>query len=153
MVLQGLNKDIHPSILNRLSESGSRGQQPKQRGPGLPLPRHLLQLFQRDTEAFPRQLRDIIPPACPGSSPGSPPHRTCLEHLPIEASRGRLTKCPNHLNWLLSTWRSSGSTPSLSRIADLLTLSLRESLAILWRKLILAACIRDLVLSVTTQSS
>ncbi len=25
---------------------------------------------------------------------------------------GILTRCPNHLNWLLSTWRSSGSTLS-----------------------------------------
>ncbi|KAL7827210.1 hypothetical protein SRHO_G00329280 [Serrasalmus rhombeus] len=31
-----LHPSINPSTVNRLSESGSRGQQPKQRGPGLP---------------------------------------------------------------------------------------------------------------------
>ncbi|MEQ2182505.1 hypothetical protein GOODEAATRI_023077 [Goodea atripinnis] len=54
---------------------------------------------------------------------------------------------PSHPNWLLSMWKSSGSTPSPSRMAELLTLSLRECPATLRRKLILAACIRDLVLS------
>uniref|UniRef100_A0A3Q3VJN7 HPS5-like beta-propeller domain-containing protein n=1 Tax=Mola mola TaxID=94237 RepID=A0A3Q3VJN7_MOLML len=66
---------------------------------------------------------------------------------------GILTRCPNHLNWLLSTRRSSGSTLSSSRMSVLLTLSLRLSPATLRRKLISAACIRDLILSVTTQSS
>ena len=42
---------------------------------------------------------------------------------PVASSQ--LTRCPNHLNWLLSTQRSSGSTPSPSRMAELLTLSLR----------------------------
>ncbi|KAL7836401.1 hypothetical protein AOLI_G00276850 [Acnodon oligacanthus] len=89
-----IHPSIHPSILIRFSGSGSRGQQPKQRGPVLPLPRHLLQLVRRDTEAFPRQSRDIIPPTCPGSSLGSPPCRTCLEHLPREASRGHPHQMP-----------------------------------------------------------
>ncbi|MEQ2311990.1 hypothetical protein AMECASPLE_026368 [Ameca splendens] len=47
-------------------------------------------------------------------------------------------------------WRSSGSTPSPSRMAELLTLSLRECPATLRRKLISPACIQDLVLSVMT---
>uniref|UniRef100_A0A3Q3W915 DUF4939 domain-containing protein n=1 Tax=Mola mola TaxID=94237 RepID=A0A3Q3W915_MOLML len=47
--------------------------------------------------------------------------------------------------------RSSGSTLSSSRMSVLLTLSLRLSPATLRRKLISAACIRDLILSVTTQ--
>ncbi|MEQ2287944.1 hypothetical protein AMECASPLE_017959 [Ameca splendens] len=78
--------------------------------------------------------------------------------VPGNASRGRCPvgiryRCPSHLNWLLSTWRSSSSTPSPLRMAELFTLSLRECPATLRRKLISAACIRDLVLSVMTQSS
>ncbi|MED6281919.1 putative glutamine--tRNA ligase [Characodon lateralis] len=71
--------------------------------------------------------------------PGTPPRKASRRH-PIQM--------PEPFNWLLSMWRSSGSTPSPSRMAELLTLSLRECLATLRRKLISAACIRDLVLSV-----
>ncbi|KAL3971691.1 carboxypeptidase N regulatory subunit [Sarotherodon galilaeus] len=53
---------IHPSS-SALSEVGSRGQQPKQRSPDLPLPSHLLQLIRGNTKAFPGQPRDIISPA------------------------------------------------------------------------------------------
>ncbi|KAK3543032.1 hypothetical protein QTP70_008716 [Hemibagrus guttatus] len=66
---------------------------------------------------------------------------------------GIRNRCPSHLNCPLSMWRSSGSTPSSSRVTELLTLSLRECPATLRRKLVLAACIRDLTLSVMTQSS
>lgn len=45
-------------------------------------------------------------------------------------------------------WRSSGSTPNPSRTNKLLTLSLST----LWRKLIPAACIQNLDLSVTLHS-
>ncbi|MEQ2253104.1 hypothetical protein ILYODFUR_028734 [Ilyodon furcidens] len=54
---------------------------------------------------------------------------------------------------MLSMWRSSGSTSSSFWMAELLTLSLRESPATIRRKLISAACIWDLILSVMTQSS
>ena len=74
-----------------------------------------------------------------------------LNTSPGRRPGGILTRCPSHLIWLLSTRRSSGSTPSSSRMTELLTLSLRESPATL-RKLISAACTRHLVLSVTTQS-
>ncbi|MEQ2281271.1 hypothetical protein AMECASPLE_028542 [Ameca splendens] len=49
--------------------------------------RHLLQLLGGEPKAFPGQPRDIVPPACPGPSPGPPPSGTCLEHLPRKASR------------------------------------------------------------------
>ncbi|MEQ2163772.1 hypothetical protein GOODEAATRI_033838 [Goodea atripinnis] len=72
------------SSSSTLSGTGSRGQQ---RRSDVPLPRHLLQLLQGEPKAFPSQPRDIVPPACPGSSPGPPPGGTCLEHLPTKASR------------------------------------------------------------------
>ncbi len=71
--LSGRKESIHPSIFFRLSGAGSRGQQSKQRYPDFPLPRHFLQLFRGDTEAFPGQPGDIVSPACPRSSPGPPP--------------------------------------------------------------------------------
>ena len=49
-----------------------------------------------------------------------------LSTWPWRHPEGILTRCPNHLIWLLSVQRSSGSTPSFSRMAELLTLSLRE---------------------------
>ncbi|KAI3367141.1 hypothetical protein L3Q82_008138 [Scortum barcoo] len=63
---------IHPSS-SAWSGTGSRRQQSEQRCPDFPHPRHFLQLFRGDPEAFPGQPRDIVSPACPGSSPGSPP--------------------------------------------------------------------------------
>ncbi len=77
---------IHLSIFFRLSGAGSRGQQSKQRCPDFPLPRHFLQHFWGDTEAFPGQPGDIVSPACPRSSPGPPPGGTCPKHLPGKAS-------------------------------------------------------------------
>ncbi|KAK3570563.1 hypothetical protein QTP86_022515 [Hemibagrus guttatus] len=74
--------------------AGSRGQQSKQGCPDLPLPRHFLQLFQRDPEAFPGQPRDIVSPACPGSSPGPLPGGACPEHLSREMSRRHLKQMP-----------------------------------------------------------
>ena len=75
---------IHPSIFFRLSRVGLRGQLPEQGHPDFPHPGHFLQLFWEDPKAFPGQLGDIVTPACPGSSPGSPPGGTCQEHLPIQ---------------------------------------------------------------------
>lgn len=51
-----------PSILSTRS---FRRQHPKQKNPELPLPGYLYQFIQEDTEAFPGELRDIIPPALP----------------------------------------------------------------------------------------
>ena len=78
---------IHPSIFFRLSGAGSQGQLPEQGHPDFPLPGHFLQLFREDPKAFPGQLSDIVTPACPGYSLGSPPSGTCQEHLPREAKK------------------------------------------------------------------
>ncbi|KAK3560940.1 hypothetical protein QTP86_023134, partial [Hemibagrus guttatus] len=82
----GLSIDLPPliernEILN--NRAGSRGQQSKQGCPDFPLPRHFLQLFRRDPEAFPGQPRDIVSAACPGS-----------EHLPRETSRRHPKQMP-----------------------------------------------------------
>ncbi|KAK0151551.1 putative nuclease HARBI1 [Merluccius polli] len=68
------------------SKVGSRGQQPKQGSPDFPFPSYFVQLFLGDPDAFPGQPRDIVSPACPGSSLGSPTSGTCPEHLTREAS-------------------------------------------------------------------
>uniref|UniRef100_A0A3B5BF52 Alpha-2,8-sialyltransferase 8F-like n=1 Tax=Stegastes partitus TaxID=144197 RepID=A0A3B5BF52_9TELE len=49
-----------------------RMQQAKQVIPDFPAPGDAFQLFLGDPEAFPRQARDLIPPAGSGSAPGSP---------------------------------------------------------------------------------
>ena len=75
-------------IIYRLSGVGSRGQQPKQGSPDFPLPSHFIQLFRWDPEVFPGQPKDIVPPACPGSSRAPPTSGTCPEHITREASGG-----------------------------------------------------------------
>ncbi|KAK3567837.1 hypothetical protein QTP86_027362, partial [Hemibagrus guttatus] len=55
---------------------------------------HFLQLFQRDPEAFPGQPRDIVFPACPGSSPGPLPGGACPEYLSRETSRRHPKQMP-----------------------------------------------------------
>ncbi|KAI3352066.1 hypothetical protein L3Q82_020881 [Scortum barcoo] len=84
----GLGTRGSSSSSSAWSGTGSRRQQSEQRCPDFPHPRHFLQLFRGDPEAFPGQPRDIVSPACPGSSPRPPPGGTCLEHLPREASQG-----------------------------------------------------------------
>ncbi|KAI3356718.1 hypothetical protein L3Q82_003312 [Scortum barcoo] len=83
---------IHPSIFNRLIRDrvAGGGSSLSSRDAQTSLtPRHFLQLFRGDPEAFPGQPRDIVSPACPWSSPRPPPPPggTCLEHLPREASQ------------------------------------------------------------------
>ncbi|TWW53903.1 hypothetical protein D4764_0180820 [Takifugu flavidus] len=85
------------------------------------------QFIRRDPQVFPGQSGDIVSPTCPGSPRGSPTGGTCPEHLTREASRGILTRCPSHLIWLLSTRSSSKLYSELLPMAELLTLSLRES--------------------------
>ncbi|KAF7650067.1 hypothetical protein LDENG_00131860 [Lucifuga dentata] len=79
---------FHSSIILCLSGSRSRWQQTKQTGPHFPVPGQALELLLGDSEVFPGQPGDIIPPACPGSSPGPLPSWTCLEDLPRESTRG-----------------------------------------------------------------
>ncbi|TWW73879.1 hypothetical protein D4764_15G0012750 [Takifugu flavidus] len=121
-----IHPSIHPSILYRLSGVGLRGQQPKKRSPDFPLPSYLFQLIRRDPQAFPGQSRDIVCPACPGLPGGLLPEGHALNTSPGRRPGGILTRCPSHPIWLLSTWRSSGSTPSSSRMAELLPLSKGE---------------------------
>uniref|UniRef100_A0A3B3ZJV6 Uncharacterized protein n=1 Tax=Periophthalmus magnuspinnatus TaxID=409849 RepID=A0A3B3ZJV6_9GOBI len=55
---------------------------------------------------------DIVPPVCPGSSPGPSPGGTC-RNTSLGRHPGEFqNRCPSHLRCLLSTWRSSGSTLS-----------------------------------------
>lgn len=65
---------------------------------------------------------------------------------------GFLTRFSIHLNWCVPQWRSSGSSPCSSGKTKLLTLSLRESLSTLPRKLNVGACIRNLIILVMTIS-
>ena len=111
------------------SVSGSWGQQLEQGDPDAPLPGHFHQLLQGDTggvwylQYVLGLLRGLLLDGdARNTSPGRHPG-------------GILNRCPNHLNWLLSTWRSSdSSTLSLFRMSELLTLSLKLSPATLWRK-------------------
>uniref|UniRef100_A0A3B4B214 CUB domain-containing protein n=1 Tax=Periophthalmus magnuspinnatus TaxID=409849 RepID=A0A3B4B214_9GOBI len=127
------HNSIHPSIFFRLSGPGRGGKS-----------------LSRDSQT------SLTPDTSSSSSSGTPSlllvghaQNTSLGRRP----GGILSRCPSHLNWFLSTCRSSGSTPSSSCVTELLTLSLRVRPATLRRKPISAACIRDLVLSVITQSS
>uniref|UniRef100_A0A8C6NX42 Ig-like domain-containing protein n=1 Tax=Nothobranchius furzeri TaxID=105023 RepID=A0A8C6NX42_NOTFU len=107
-------------------------------GPDIPLPSHLDQLLRGNPKAFPGQVRDIVPPPCPGSTFRPSPGWTFPENLTREASRRHPNQIPSCFDWLLSMWRSSKSTPIPSWITQLLTLPLRESPDTLRRKLISA---------------
>uniref|UniRef100_A0AAZ1X3V8 G-protein coupled receptors family 1 profile domain-containing protein n=1 Tax=Oreochromis aureus TaxID=47969 RepID=A0AAZ1X3V8_OREAU len=117
---------------------------------------HLHPLYPRPGRggsSLSREAQTSLSPRVLGLPRGLLPVGHARNTSPRRRPGGILVRCPNHLNWLLSMWRSSGSTLSPSRMAELLTLSLRERPATLRRKPISAACIRDLVLSVTTHSS
>lgn len=97
-------------------------------------------------KALPGQSVCVFPPASPGA-------RRAQDTSTWRRPLGILIRCQNYLNWLLSTPRSSSSTLSSFRMAELLTLSLRVRPITLWRKLISAACTCDHALSVDMQSS
>ncbi len=133
-----LYSNFHPSPLLCLSGPGrggsslSRDAQTSSPRPHPPAP--------PGARGIPSQpVGDIIPPA---SSPGSPPGGTRPEQLP--------RKRPGCIWTDARATSADSSTLSSSRVTELLTLSLRERPATLRRKLISAACIRDLVLSVMT---
>ncbi|KAJ0056532.1 hypothetical protein NL108_010243 [Boleophthalmus pectinirostris] len=138
---------IHPSIFFCLSGAGSQGHQSKQR-----LPDFLHPDTSSCSSRLPRGAPSPVEIHSPGSSPGPHSSGKSAEHLPRKASRRHPGQTPEPPQLLLSTWRSSGSTPSSSRVTELLTLSLRERPATLRRKLN-STSIHNLVLSVITQSS
>ncbi|XP_043092113.1 arf-GAP with GTPase, ANK repeat and PH domain-containing protein 1-like isoform X1 [Puntigrus tetrazona] len=97
----------------------------------------------------PRAVATVAPTASPKTN-GLTKDRSTLQ-LGIGATTlCNLEQMPSHLSWPLSMWRSSGSTPSFFRVTELLTLFLKEHPATLRRKLILATCVQDLILSVMT---
>ncbi|KAK3507331.1 hypothetical protein QTP70_014461, partial [Hemibagrus guttatus] len=53
-----------------------------------------VELFRRDPEVFPGQPKDIVSPACPGSSLGPLPGGACPEHLSREMSRRHPKQMP-----------------------------------------------------------
>lgn len=60
-----------------------------------PCPPRLPPAHSGDPQAIPGQPGDIvIPPACARAAPGSPPGRTCLEHLQREAPGGHSYQVP-----------------------------------------------------------
>ena len=77
-----------------LSETRSRGQQPEQRDPNVPLPGYFHQPLQGDIKMFPSQPRDIITPACPWPTLGSSTRWACPKHLPRETSRRHPEQMP-----------------------------------------------------------
>ncbi|MEQ2222926.1 hypothetical protein ILYODFUR_031581, partial [Ilyodon furcidens] len=65
-----------------------------QRDPDFPLSSHLGQLVRGYPKAFRGQPRNIVPPACPGSSSEPPPGGTCPEHLTREPFRRHPNQIP-----------------------------------------------------------
>lgn len=82
----GVYKSLHSS-----SAACLESQQSQQRPPDLPGPSHLFQLIRWNPEAFPGQPRDLVPPACPGSSLGLVP----VGHTQNTSPRGRPGGIPN----------------------------------------------------------
>ena len=126
---------IHPSI--HFSAYGTRVAKVASQV-GYPTLLFLATLFSSSC-VFPGQMGYVLPLGLPN------PEWAC----PVNPKKYIMTRCPNHLNCPLSTWRSSGPTPSSLWMSELFTLSLRLNLSTRQRKLI---WICDLVLLLTTQS-
>lgn len=63
-----------------------RGQQLKLGDPDVPSSSHLDQLHRRNPKAFPRHLRNTVPPACSETASGPPPRGFCREHLAVRCA-------------------------------------------------------------------
>lgn len=114
------------------SRSRSWWWQAKQSRSSVLLPKHVLQRFLWDCMAVQNHIRYVIPPVRYWSPPGG--HIwTCLWDASWSDAQTTSTDCLQH--------RSSGSTVALS---------LRVSPDTKWRKLILAACIYNPILLITT---
>ena len=134
---------IHPSIhCQPLIQNRVAGAATSVASPRLPFPRPHRLTLTGNPQALPGQRRDIIPPPDPWSTLRSPPSRMCQEHLPRKAPWWHPHQMPE------PPQQSSGSTPSPCRMAEPLTLSLRETPATLQREPISAACTRDLILTI-----
>lgn len=82
-------KFTHLSIFYHLPGPGYRGEQSKQKSPGLPL-HGRLHLLRGDIEAFPSQQRHKIPHSGPGFSrthPNQMPEPPKLAHVDVEESQ------------------------------------------------------------------
>ncbi len=144
--LKLLTNDFHPSPLHHLSMAGSQWQQAEQDSP--------------DTQ---QHL-----PAPPGGSSSVPkPDEICnpsslfLVHLrvsyqldvPRKPPKGGAQKASSCQNTSADSFPQEGAAAiPRARMCELLTLSLRVSLATLNGKIISIVCICDVILSVTTQS-
>uniref|UniRef100_A0A3B3YME1 Uncharacterized protein n=1 Tax=Poecilia mexicana TaxID=48701 RepID=A0A3B3YME1_9TELE len=84
-------------------------------------------------KAFPVQPRDIVPPACPGSSQGPPPRGTCKEHLTREA--------PGHAFSKQLFLNSRGSTPEENDMEKLPTQILQDALTSVLHPALPSSCL------------
>lgn len=84
----------HPSIFACFSWVGSHWQRAQKVILEALLPRNTSQLLLGDPEAFPGQMRYIIPPAGSGSAQGSPPSWPCQENIQREAPRRHPNQLP-----------------------------------------------------------
>lgn len=105
-----------------------------------PLSKHLTQLCWGKPDAFPG-----LGSFCGVSTVG---HALNISEKSCPRDVQKKSKTPTRL---FSMWRRSSYSLSLSQMTDLATLSLREGPATLPRKLILAAYIQDLVISLMIQ--
>lgn len=93
------------------------------RTPIRPFPWPLPRAHPGESWGVSRPAERYNPWVCLGSLPRWTCRNTSTRRCQVDIS----TKCPDPLNWLLSTWSSSGTIPSFSQMSKLRTLSLRVS--------------------------
>ncbi len=91
-----------PSIFFCFFGTGMRWQQVKQGSPDVPLPSNAFPLLPGDPEAFSREMRYIIPPACSGYIPGCPTSWTSPENFQRRMPRRNPHQMPKPPQWLYS---------------------------------------------------